>query len=71
MIAEIRHRFTMVSDSDQLWKQADDARQQRRHGGKMARTLRRAVRHSDFPRKMPVGRISSTITRMTNDTANL
>jgi hypothetical protein len=69
MMAEIRHRFTMVSDSVQLWKKPTNSSRAAMPAN--MEILRQLMVIATCPLKMPVGRTSSTITRMMKETANL
>ena len=59
----------MVSETFQDWK-TPVADEKGRHAGEEGGVAQDGA-HADFPAKSPVGLMSSTTTRIMNDTANL
>ena len=70
MIAEIRQRLRIERLTTQDWPEADRHEQQR-HDGEERRVAQARPHASTRPRKIPVGRTSSTTTRMRKEIASL
>ena len=69
MIAEIRPKLRIVSATVQLWNKPTARISAAMTAIEDGAADERA--HTTFPLNIPVGRTSSTTTRMMNDTANL